>query len=129
MSFRITGRVEVDLQKVKFLVGIHKEVKAEELKTPILVFDLPAVEDGVSNDEVGLLVVSIPELIRRRREGEEIVEHESGRSRAVLCCFEDGVVGEMDLRVELAERVGFMRESAICSMVLVDNRTGFVASD
>ena len=108
MSFGIAGGIEVYLQQIQLLVGIDKEIEAEELETPVLVLDLPAVEDGVGDDEVGLLVVAVPELVGGGGEGEEVVEHEGGRSGVVVCCFVDGVVGEVDLWVQLAKRERLM---------------------
>lgn len=65
MPFSIAGWIQIYLKQVKLLIGIEEEIEAEEFKASVLVLDLAGIEDGVGDDEVGLLVVAIHELVGR----------------------------------------------------------------
>lgn len=81
-----------------FLTCIDKEIESKELKASILVFDLSAAKDGVSNNMIHLLIVLTPQITKCLPE-KILKHHDRTHFIVALHCLEDTVVGEMDFFV------------------------------
>ena len=101
MALCTARRVKVNLKKVNFLCGINEKIKSKQLKAAILVLDLAAAEDGISDDVVDLLVVLPSEVTQCL--AKQVLQHHNGRHLVVfLDGLEDTVVGQMDFLIEFA---------------------------
>lgn len=62
VTLGIASRIEVYLEEVDFVSCVDEEVEPEELKACVLVLDVRAAEDAVSDDMIDLLVVLTPQV-------------------------------------------------------------------